>query len=111
MRSDAQLRSDVQAELDWDPAINSTQIGVIAADGIVTLTGHVASHAEKHAAEAAARRVRGSRHSRSKSPSSCPSTIRGPTPTSPSRPNAALNGRRSCRPPRSSRRSRTAGSP
>lgn len=59
MRSDAQLRSDVQAELDWDPAINSTQIGVIAADGIVTLTGHVASHAEKHAAEAAARRVKG----------------------------------------------------
>jgi osmotically-inducible protein OsmY len=59
MRSDAQLRSDVQAELDWDPAIHSTQIGVIATGGIVTLTGHVASHAEKHAAETAARRVKG----------------------------------------------------
>ncbi|MEJ8815979.1 BON domain-containing protein [Variovorax ureilyticus] len=61
MRSDAQLRSDVQAELDWDAAIKSTQIGVVAADGVVTLTGHVASHAEKYAAEAAARRVKGVR--------------------------------------------------
>ncbi|MBB3181967.1 BON domain-containing protein [Variovorax sp. Sphag1AA] len=59
MRSDAQLRNDVQAELDWDPAVNPAHIGVIAADGVVTLTGHVASHAEKYAAEAAARRVKG----------------------------------------------------
>ncbi|MBO9512683.1 MAG: BON domain-containing protein [Variovorax sp.] len=59
MRSDAQLRNDVQAELDWEPAVNPAHIGVIAADGVVTLTGHVANHAEKHAAEAAARRVKG----------------------------------------------------
>ena len=59
MRSDAQLRGDVEAELDWEPAVNPAHIGVIAADGIVTLTGHVASHAEKYAAEAAARRVKG----------------------------------------------------
>jgi osmotically-inducible protein OsmY len=58
MRSDAQLRSDVQAELDWDPVIASS-IGVVASDGIVTLTGHVASHAEKYAAERAAQRVKG----------------------------------------------------
>lgn len=59
MRSDAELRSDVQAELDWDPAIKSTGIGVAASDGVVTLTGHVASHAEKYAAERAAQRVSG----------------------------------------------------
>lgn len=59
MKSDAQLRSDVEAELDWDPAVKSTQIGVIAANGVVTLTGHVASHAEKYAAASAARRVQG----------------------------------------------------
>ena len=58
MRPDAQLRSDVQAELDWDPVIASN-IGVVASDGIVTLTGHVASHAEKYAAERAAQRVKG----------------------------------------------------
>ena len=59
MRSDAELRNDVQAELDWEPAIKSTGIGVAASDGVVTLTGHVASHAEKYAAERAAQRVNG----------------------------------------------------
>ena len=59
MRSDAELRSDVQAELDWDPAIKSSGIGVAASDGVVTLTGHVASHAEKYAVERAAQRVSG----------------------------------------------------
>lgn len=59
MRSDAQLRSDVQTELDWDPAVKSSSVGVIANDGVVTLTGHVASHAEKYAAERAAQRVKG----------------------------------------------------
>lgn len=59
MRSDAQLRSDVQAELDWDPVIKSSSVGVTAKDGVVTLTGHVTSHAEKYAAERAAQRVKG----------------------------------------------------
>jgi hypothetical protein len=35
MKSDAQLRSDVQAELDWDPAIKTATVGVVANDGIV----------------------------------------------------------------------------
>jgi osmotically-inducible protein OsmY len=34
-------------------------VGVAANDGVVTLTGHVASHAEKYAAERAAQRVKG----------------------------------------------------
>jgi osmotically-inducible protein OsmY len=59
MKSDAQLRTDVLAELDWDPAIQSATVGVTAKDGVVTLTGHVGSHAEKYAAERAAQRVRG----------------------------------------------------
>ena len=59
MRSDAQLQRDVQAELEWDPAVSPAHIGVTAAVGIVTLTGHVASHAEKYAAERAAQRVKG----------------------------------------------------
>jgi len=59
MRSDAQLRNDVQSELDWDPAIKSSSVGVIANDGVVTLTGHVGSFAEKYAVERAAQRVKG----------------------------------------------------
>lgn len=59
MRSDAQLRSDIVAELNWDPAITATDVGVIVKDGVVTLTGHPSSHAEKYAIERAAQRVKG----------------------------------------------------
>ncbi|RZL92735.1 MAG: BON domain-containing protein [Variovorax sp.] len=59
MKSDAMLRSDIVAELNFDPAITATDVGVIVQDGVVTLTGHPASHAEKHAIERAAQRVKG----------------------------------------------------
>lgn len=59
MKSDAQLRTDVLAELDWDPSIKAGTVGVIAKDSVVTLTGHLGSHAEKYAAERAAQRVKG----------------------------------------------------
>jgi osmotically-inducible protein OsmY len=59
MRSDAQLRSDIVAELSWDPAITATNVGVIVKDGVVTLTGHPSSYAEKYAIERAAQRVKG----------------------------------------------------
>ena len=39
--------------------MTATELGVSTKDGIVTLTGHVESFAQKHAAEAAARRVKG----------------------------------------------------
>lgn len=61
MKTDMQLKADVMAELAWDPSINATGIGVIAKDGVVTLTGHLDSFAEKHAAERAVRRVAGVR--------------------------------------------------
>ena len=47
MKSDTQLRTDVLAELDWDPAIKAGAVGVTAKEGVVTLTGHLGSHAEK----------------------------------------------------------------
>lgn len=53
------LQRDVTEELEWDPAIDAAHIGVSARDGVVTLTGHVASFGEKLAAERAARRVKG----------------------------------------------------
>jgi osmotically-inducible protein OsmY len=59
MKTDAQLKKDVQDELAWDPAVNATNIGVIVKDGIVTLTGHLESFAEKFAAERAVERVSG----------------------------------------------------
>jgi osmotically-inducible protein OsmY len=59
MITDERLTQDVAAELAWDPSVTATDLGVTAKDGIVTLTGHVTSFAQKHAAEIAARRVNG----------------------------------------------------
>jgi osmotically-inducible protein OsmY len=61
MKSDSQLKTDVTDELAWDPAVNAGNIGVIVKNGIVTLTGHLDTFAEKHAAERAVRRVAGVR--------------------------------------------------
>ena len=59
MKADAQLQKDILAELKWDPVVNETDVGVIVKEGVVTLTGHLASYAEKCAAERAAQRVHG----------------------------------------------------
>lgn len=59
MKSDAMLRSDIVAELNFDPVVTATDVGVIVKDGVVTLTGHPRSHAEKHAIERAVQRVKG----------------------------------------------------
>ena len=61
MKTDSQLRTDVIDELAWDPAINALGIGVIVKEGVVTLTGHLDSFAEKHAVEKAVHRVAGVR--------------------------------------------------
>ncbi len=57
MKNDIQLKSDVEAELRWDPSIHEEQIGVSAKNGVVELDGHVGSYSEKWAAERAALRV------------------------------------------------------
>lgn len=59
MKTDAQLKEDVTNELDWDPAINASHIGVAAKDGVVTLTGHLDTYTEKYAIERAVGRVAG----------------------------------------------------
>lgn len=61
MRNDDEIRDDIIAELEWDPKIESTEIGVTVKDGAVSLMGVVGSYAEKLAAEQAAKRVRGVR--------------------------------------------------
>lgn len=59
MKTDKQIQQDVIAELDWQPSVNSAQIGVEVKDGIVTLAGHVSSYGEKWDAERAVQRVTG----------------------------------------------------
>ena len=61
MKSDSQLRADVLEELKWEPSIEESEVGVVAKDGVVTLTGYVESYAQKYAAERAAERVSGVR--------------------------------------------------
>ena len=59
MSNDNMLQKAVLAELSWEPMVTSAHIGVTANSGIITLTGHVGSFMEKHAAETAASRVKG----------------------------------------------------
>lgn len=61
MKSDAQLKQDVQDELKFQPNIRETEIGVAVKDGVVTLSGFVDSYAQKLAAERAAENVAGVR--------------------------------------------------
>ena len=59
MKTDTQLKADVESELAWDPSINAANVGVAVKSGIVTLTGHIDTYAEKYAIERAAQRVQG----------------------------------------------------
>jgi osmotically-inducible protein OsmY len=61
MKTDQQLRRDVEDELSWDPRISDAEIGISAKDGVVTLSGFVKSYAQRLAAEHAAERVSGVR--------------------------------------------------
>ncbi len=57
--TDQTMKQTVLDELNWEPSIDAAHIGVTARDGVVTMTGHVASYAEKCAAERAVERVSG----------------------------------------------------
>jgi osmotically-inducible protein OsmY len=59
MKSDMDLRRDVERELEWEPSIDARRIGVTVADGIVTLTGAVGSYSEKWKAERVVERLAG----------------------------------------------------
>jgi osmotically-inducible protein OsmY len=59
MRSDDEIKRDVEEELDFDPHIDPTDIGVAVKDGVVTLSGFARSYGQRRAAEAAAKRVAG----------------------------------------------------
>ncbi|NLS07884.1 BON domain-containing protein [Rhizobium sp. P32RR-XVIII] len=55
------LRQSILDELEFEPSIDAAEIGVAVDNGVVTLTGHVSTYAEKEAAERVVRRVKGVR--------------------------------------------------
>jgi len=59
MKSNQELQTDVQNAIKWEPLLNAAEIGVIAKDGVVSLTGVVNSYAKKMEAENAAKKVIG----------------------------------------------------
>jgi osmotically-inducible protein OsmY len=58
-KSDAEIKTDVLAELKYEPSVKVTDIGVLVKDGTVTLNGYATNYAEKWEAVRAAKRVAG----------------------------------------------------
>lgn len=58
---DVRVRDAVTRQLEWDPQVDVSAVGVAAKDGTVTLTGYVDTYPGKLAAERAAKRVTGVR--------------------------------------------------
>jgi osmotically-inducible protein OsmY len=59
MRSDSDIKRDVEDELKWDPNVHADDIAVAVKNGVVTLTGFVTTYAQKLAAERVVKRVAG----------------------------------------------------
>ena len=57
--TDKDIQQAVLRELEWEPQVKSTEIGVAVKDGILTLTGYVDSYTKRYNAERAAKRVAG----------------------------------------------------
>jgi osmotically-inducible protein OsmY len=57
--TDKGIQQAVLRELEWEPQVRSTEIGVTVKDGIVTLAGYVDSYTKRSDAERAAKRVAG----------------------------------------------------
>lgn len=59
--ADLRLRTAAVQQLDWDPEVDASAIGVAAMKGVVTLTGFIDTYAAKLGAERAVKRIRGVR--------------------------------------------------
>jgi osmotically-inducible protein OsmY len=59
MKSDADIKRDVDNELKWNPEIDATDIATKATNGAVTLCGFARNIHEKHQAELSIKRVAG----------------------------------------------------
>ena len=58
---DNEIRRHVNAELDWDPTIDASGVGVAVKDGVVTLTGSIPSYWQRTEVERVVKRVTGVR--------------------------------------------------
>lgn len=58
-QSNKHLRQRILDELDWEPSIDASDIGLAVKDGIVTLSGHLPSYAQKRKAEQLVLRLAG----------------------------------------------------
>jgi len=58
-KSDVELKHHVLAELEYEPLVKVTNIGVLVSEGTVTLNGYATSFGEKFAAVRSAKRVAG----------------------------------------------------
>ncbi len=59
MKTDSQIQKDVMAQLNWEPILNASEIGVTVKEGVVTLSGIVDTYTKKMVAERAAKKVSG----------------------------------------------------
>ena len=59
MKTDQQIKGDVEQELAWNPVIDAGHIAVALHDGVVTLAGQVDNLLEKLEAERCVKRVAG----------------------------------------------------
>lgn len=59
--NDLQIKQAVTDELEFDPALDAAHVTAFVHNGVVTLSGYVGDYAQKHAAEEAARRIKGVR--------------------------------------------------
>jgi len=60
-QADVRVRDAVMRQLDWDPEVEASAVGVAAKNGTVTLSGFIDTYLGKLAAERAAKRVHGVR--------------------------------------------------
>jgi osmotically-inducible protein OsmY len=57
--SDLSLRKTILEELEFKPEIDAASVSVAVDNGVVTLSGHVYSHAQKVSAERAVKGIKG----------------------------------------------------
>ena len=59
IRTDSEIKRDVEEELKYDAGVDSTDVGVSVKNGVVSLTGFVRSYSQKLQAEIDAKRISG----------------------------------------------------
>jgi osmotically-inducible protein OsmY len=59
IRTDSEIKRDVEEELKYDAGVDSTDIGVAVKNGVVSLTGFIRSYSQKLQAEMDAKRISG----------------------------------------------------